>query len=274
MGTRFNLVLEAKNEASNEALSGEVSVMLKDEEARMSCFMEDAELSVINRKAAHSALKVSDRLSKVFDACQDYFQSTDGAFDAGMLHFNKAATIADVGWKQVNWNASTREINFKSPLAGIDLGGLGKGWAVENVRNFLLQEGVKMAFISFGESTVATIGTHPLGDCWPLTIHHPVSDVSILIELKGDALSVSGLKDKGDASPREGVPHIVSPARQQFVKENHLIVVKAPSPLTAEILSTAVMAANEDQRRVIFDNFPDVNIYECVTGEPVFNRLF
>ncbi len=283
MGTRFNLVLEAKNEAINEALSSEVTQILKAEETRMSCFMEEAEISAINRNAAHSAVAVSDNLAKVLDACQYYFQTTDGAFDAGLLHFTsllrdgedfeEAVPIKDFGWKQVEWNAQMQEIKFKSPYTGIDLGGFGKGWAVEKVRDFLLKEGVSMAFISFGESTVATIGTHPLGECWPLSIHHPVSKVSILIELKGDALSVSGLKDKGDAFPQEGVAHIVSPANNQVVKENQLIVVKAPSALTAEVLSTAVMAANEHQLAVIFNNFPDVSIYECVTGEPVFNRL-
>ncbi|GAO28882.1 thiamin biosynthesis lipoprotein ApbE [Geofilum rubicundum JCM 15548] len=284
MGTRFNLVLETKTEASNEALSGEVAVMLKEEEARMSCYMEEAELSVINRKAAHSAVKVSDPLARVFDACDYFYQATDGAFDAGLLHLTRtlksgdlsleeAAVMGEVGWKQVDWNPKTREIKFKGPLAGIDLGGIGKGWAVEKVRDFLLEKGVEIAFISFGESTVATIGTHPLGDCWPLTIHHPVSQVSMLIELKDDALSVSGLKEKGDAQTKEGVPHIIRAANNTVVEEDQLIVVKAPSPLTAEVLSTAVMAANEHQRAVIFDNFPDVSIYECVTGEPVFNRL-
>ncbi len=284
MGTRFNLVLEAKNEASNEALSGEVAVMLKDDEARMSCFLEEAELSVINRKAAHSAVKVSDQLARVFDACDYFYQATDGAFDAGMLNLIRSmksgtlslddmAVMGEVGWKQVDWNSKSREIKFNHPLAGIDLGGIGKGWAVEKVREFLVGKGVEMAFISFGESTVATIGTHPLGDCWPLTIHHPVSEVSMLIELNDNALSVSGLQEKGDSNPKEGIPHIISPANSTVVTDDKLIVVKAPSPLTAEVLSTAVMAANEQQRTVVFDNFPDVSIYSCVTGEPVFNRL-
>jgi FAD:protein FMN transferase len=284
MGTRFNLVLETKTEALNKALSGEVAVMLREEEARMSCFMEEAELSVINRHAAHSSVTVSHRLARVLDACQYFYQTTDGAFDAGLLHLTRSlksgslslvetADLSEVGWKQVDWNPKTREIKFKHPLAGIDLGGFGKGWAVERVREFLLQKGIEMAFISFGESTVATIGSHPLGDCWPLNIHHPVSEVSMLVELNDNALSVSGLKEKGDANPNEGMPHIFRPANNKVVKEDHLVVVKASSPLTAEVLSTAVMAADKHQRAVIFDNFPEASIYECVTGEPVFNRL-
>lgn len=284
MGTRFNLVLEAENEAKNEALSGEVARMLKDEELRMSCFMEAAEVSEINRKAASSTVAVSEKLATVFDACDYYFRATDGAFDPGLLHLTRSlksgalnleemADSAEVGWGQVEWNTHSKTIKFKTPLAGIDLGGFGKGWAVEKVRAFLLEEGVEMAFISFGESTVATIGTHPLGECWPLTIHHPVTKVSILIELKGDALSVSGLKEQGDSQPNGGIPHIISPANNAIVKEDRLIVVKAPSPLTAEVLSTAVMAANEQQLVVIWAHFTDVRVYECVTGDPVFNRL-
>src|SRR5690554_1590691 len=121
MGTRFNLVLKAENEARNEALSSEVTLILKAEEARMSCFMEEAEVSVINRNAAHSAVAVSDNLAKVLDACQYYFQATDGAFDAGLLHFTRLLrdgenafeelpSIKNHGWKQVEWNAQTQEI--------------------------------------------------------------------------------------------------------------------------------------------------------------------
>ncbi len=284
MGTRFNLVLDAENGTRNEALSREVNHILKTEEALMSCFMEEAEVSVINREAAHSAVAVSDQLAKVFDACQYFFQATNGAFDMGLLHLSrslKSESLAvdnkvdwrEAGWKQVEWCTHTQQIKFKNSYTGIDLGGFGKGWAVEKVRSFLLGEGVEMAFISFGESTVATIGTHPLGDCWPLNIQHPVSRVSILIELKNDALSVSGLKNGGSQHPDEGVAHVISPARQQIIRDDHLIVVNAPSALTAEVLSTAMMAANEHQRSDILDNFPEASIYECVTGEPVFNQL-
>lgn len=273
MGTRFNLVLDAKDEVRNEALSREVTRILKTEEHIMSCFMEEAEVSVINRKAAHSAVAVSDQLAEILDACQYYFQATAGAFDAGLWHFDEGADVEDWGWKTVEWNSYNQQIAFKHSHTGLDLGGFGKGWAVEKVRAFLLEEGVEMAFISFGESTLGTIGTHPLGECWPLTIQHPVSKVSILIELKGDALSVSGLKKIGDDHPGEGVGHIISPANQQVISEDSLVVVKAPSALAAEVLSTAVMAANAHQRSVIFDNFPEAHIYECVIGEPIFNRL-
>lgn len=285
MGTRFNLVLDAENEARNEALSREVNHILKTEEALMSCFMEEAEVSVINRKAAHFAVAVSDQLAKVFDACHYYFQATNGAFDTGLLHLSRSLTSEhlavdnkadgrEAGWQQVEWCTHTQQIKFKNAFTGIDLGGFGKGWAVEKVRSFLLGEGVEMAFISFGESTVATIGTHPFGDCWPLNIQHPVSRVSITIELKNDALSVSGLKNGGSQHPKAGVAHIIRPARQQIISDDNLIVVHAPSALTAEVLSTAMMAANERQRSVIFDNFSEASFYECVIGEPVFNRLF
>jgi thiamine biosynthesis lipoprotein len=273
MGTRFNLVLDAKDEVRNEALSREVTRILKTEEHFMSCFMEDAEVSVINRKAAHSAVVVSDHLAEILDACQYYFQATAGAFDAGLWHFDEATDLGDMGWKSVEWNSYNQQIAFKHSRTGIDLGGFGKGWAVEKVRSFLWEEGVEMAFISFGESTVATIGTHPLGECWPLTIQHPVSKVSILIELNGEALSVSGLKNRGDDHPKEGVAHIISPANHKVINEDNLVVVKTQSALTAEVISTAVMAANAHQRSVIFDNFPEASIYECVIGEPIFNRL-
>jgi thiamine biosynthesis lipoprotein ApbE len=69
------------------------------------------------------------------------------------------------------------------------------------------------------------------------------------------------------------VAHIISPANQRVINEDNLVVVKTPSALTAEVLSTAVMAANAHQRSVIFDNFPEAQIYECVIGEPIFNRL-
>lgn len=277
MGTRFNLVIPGLSQSNGECLSRAVNSILNSEESRLSAYMEDSELSRINRLAPTTQQMVSDEMAAVLDFCQLTWEQTGGAFDAGLFRLKQNAGLVDDdfngGWKNVRWNSPERLIHFDSNDTAIDLGGFGKGWALSKVIDHLKAEKLDSAFISFGESSITGHGVHPLGLNWQITISHPSTGVAALFELNNQSVSVSGLKSFNEDLSEKERSHIIRPQHPAFVEENRVVVVKSESPLVAEVLSTAVMAASDSQIKQILSNYVNDKIYVCEIDAPVFKCI-
>ena len=136
----------------------------------------------------------------------------------------------------------------------LDFGGFAKGWFLSLCLKALRQERVRNAFVDFGGSAILALGAHPYGDCWKVSVPSPW-DGSILaeVELRDEALSTSG------NSPLYG-GHILNPLSGEAVTARRLVTVRSRDPLDAEVLSTALMAADEERRKKIENEFPEAEI--------------
>ena len=129
----------------------------------------------------------------------------------------------------------------------LDLGGFAKGYAAEKVRTMMTGEGIVSALLNFGNSTVAGIGHHPLGEYWIVT---PAEGDNHDFHLRDSALSISG-RTSG------GMEHIVDPHTMRFSGKDGMIAVTGRSALVCEILSTGLYAAPEDRHEYIMRQFPN-----------------
>ncbi len=267
MGTRFNMVIPGIESFIGEKLVMQINLILEREEQLLSCYKPHSEISKINRLAAIEPVVVSDQMAEIISLLDDYWKRTNGAFDAGLLNYNlllkkntftgNKITDEIFGWKSVVWNPRENTISFQNGATGIDTGGFGKGWVLEKIIKLLKDNNIKSAFISFGESSITAIGTHPLGDFWPVTIAHPVSEKEMEIELVDASVSISGLMVKTTDGKADYVPHIISAKNGVVVKQNNLAIVKCNSPFEAEILSTAAFSLGEtgiDELKQQFSN--------------------
>jgi FAD:protein FMN transferase len=266
MGTRFILVIPGIDTSLGQRLGQGVNDILIQEERRLSHFLEDSEISFINRNAYWQSVPVSPTINQILDICQDYYHKTEGAFDAALLEMNSGiqSTLESVG--EHGWATIQREgnnIKFTSEATGIDLGGFGKGWAMKKITDFLLQENTTSAFISFGESTLSVIGQHPLGNAWQVEIPNPYTGNSLTLHLANESISLSGLKIKYSPEGNILQPHIYSHHNSTLVQQQRIVLARSIDPLKAEILSTALIASGDLQKIAIFDSFPDVIFYEC-----------
>lgn len=271
MGTRFNIVIPGIESFIGEKLVMQINLILECEERLLSCYEPHSEISKINKLAAKEAVVVSDQMAEIISLLDDYWKRTNGAFDAGLLNYNlllkknnfAGNTITDeiFGWKSIVWNPGERTIRFQSEATGIDTGGFGKGWALEIIIKLLKDNNIKSAFISFGESSITAIGTHPFGDYWPVTIVHPVSGKEMEIELVDTSISISGLMVKTTDGNEDYAPHIISAINGAVVKQNNLAIVKCNSPFEAEILSTAAFSLGETGISELKGRFSDATFY-------------
>jgi thiamine biosynthesis lipoprotein len=155
----------------------------------------------------------------------------------------------------ITLNKESQSITLNNSGTTLDFGAVGKGIAVEQALELLKSNGINHALINFGDSSVYGLGSHPHGDCWPVTVTTGAHTQTF--SLKNNALSSSGLHTVDDKL----IPHIINPETGKLVSENEKIVVISPSPVVAEILSTAIYAAPASARGSIKLNFPGEEIF-------------
>src|SRR5437868_10951780 len=95
-------------------------------------------------------------------------------FFRGAGRYPAAAELAQaraaVGWQHVQLDAAARTVQFDRAGVELDLGGIGKGYAVDRVAALLREGGVRAALIDAGGSTLYAIGAPPGKLGWRLRV--------------------------------------------------------------------------------------------------------
>ena len=164
-------------------------------------------LSAINRDAARGhSVKLDQETAALIDYAFACYQKSDGLFDitAGVLrqawNFTAVALpepqtvqrlLSLIGLDKVVWQPP--HISFPVPGMEIDLGGIGKEYAVDRVAVLLQAEGVEHALIDLGGDFFA-LGPRADGNDWAIGIRDPQHSVATIgqVLLSRGALTTSG----------------------------------------------------------------------------------
>jgi thiamine biosynthesis lipoprotein len=126
----------------------------------------------------------------------------------------------------------------------LDLGAIGKGYAVDRAVELLKEWGVRSALVHGGTSSVYAFG-HLAGNAgWQVTLSDPdrPEDVIEKILLVEAGLGGSGIK-KGR--------HIIDPRRARPIKGRRAAWVISESAARSDALSTACMVMTEEETRAL-----------------------
>ncbi len=201
----------------------------------------------------------SSALLDFADACH---RLSDGAFDitSGILRrawtfdgsnrLPKPATVAallpHVGWHRVSWNRP----QLRLPLGmEIDLGGIGKEYAVDQAARQLAAAGIQSALINFGGDVFA-LGPRANGEPWMVGIDDPNATGRACV--RSFPLRHGGLATSGDARrflKKNGkcYGHILNPKTGWSVRgAPRSVSVKADSCIDAGMLATFAMLKGSD----------------------------
>jgi len=245
MGTRLDALLFGA--ASLQSLWRDIEAEMRRLEKLLNRFDSESEVARVNSDAQFQPVELSDELWSVLLDCRRYRLLTDGLFDVALGRFSDIAFFAD-----------RQSVQFERYGVMLDFGGYGKGYALRRISEMLAGEGVKRGLVNFGNSSTLAIGSHPHGDCWQTGIEDPYGNAGTLatVSLLDASLSVSG---NSPTRPQ----HIVNPLTREMAGGKALIAVVAPDPLDAEVLTTALVAANLDREKVDWlQNFKIDKIYK------------
>ena len=239
MGTRFDIVLLGKDEKLASVIWNDVRQELIRLDKMLNKFDDTSKISMINKQAFLHPVVVHPELFQILTDCRIYHERTKGLFDISLKDFSKVVL-----------SESDCSVSFLSSDISLDLGAYAKGHALKVIWAKLMKENVLHAFVSFGDSSILGIGNHPYGDSWKVSITNPFEENEVLgeIDLKNTSLSTSG------NSPSY-TNHIVRPDSGQKNNERKLVCVVSGNPVDAEVLSTTLMVATDQEQQQILQNF-------------------
>jgi len=178
---------------------------------------------------------------------------------------------ANVGMHLVELDERDVSVRFQKPGVMLDLGAIGKGYALERAAEILTECGVRNVLLHGGTSTVKTIGAPPGLPGWRIAIEHPDSSVAAVsvtnresIQRKGniiathtlrdESLSVSAVWGKSFTESGRTFGHVIDPRTGFPVADAVLAAVVTSSATEADALSTALLTlgpSHHDQLAVI-----------------------
>ena len=278
MATRFEIVLHGENENRLRAAGEEALDELERLEAQLSLYRPESELSHINRRAAFEAVRVEPQLFRLLQRAQTISQQTNGAFDItagplircwGFMADSGAvpdqteidAARAIIGFELLELNASDLTVRFQKQGVMLDLGSIGKGYALDRAAEILREAGIENALLHGGTSTTVVLGSGHNGEPWRIAIEAPPQTVQALIarqegrsdqrdgeplaivELQNEALSVSAVWGKAFVADGRMLGHIIDPRTGRPALGPVSTAVTTSSATDSDALSTALLVA-------------------------------
>jgi len=246
-------------------------------EGELSRFIENSDISRINNSPANKPLRLGLDAFECLQLSARIYAETKGAFDitiGSLLNCwrNKDETPRTPSQEELNLarqhtgthllqlDESEHTVRLSVSPVQVDLGGIGKGYAVDRVAELLREWSIDVALISGGYSSVLALDAPVDTKGWPLTLSNPDNRKQILARpyLQGRALSGSGLQ-KGQ--------HIIDPRTTRPVKGKRAAWASAPDASTADALSTAFMVMSPDEIRQYCSRHPDILAMIMLEGQ-------
>jgi len=279
MGTRLDVLLHGVEQDTGGQVFEKVYQMISSLEQNLSRFDENSAISTINRLGSKKDLVISDEIYSILSACKEYHEKTLGLFDIGIGRVTAEIRNGTVnkdeikgmleksGIENIILNQEKSAVRFRSEQIELDLGGFGKGYALEQLKSLLIRMEISDAFISFGNSSILALGNHPHGQGWKSGISHLLKQGESLFEfeLKNESLSTSGTSPDNTRGDRIG--HILHPEKGLVETGFKHISVASGQAVEAEVLSTALMAASDKEMIEILSYFPDCRAIEVKYDE-------
>lgn len=231
---------------------------------RFSLYRADSELVRLNAQSGQGNVAVSDEMLRILSASNYYSALSQSAFDIAIQPLVDlwgfydvaeatvpspdalAGVLSRVGRQHVSVDAVAGEVALTGG-AGLDLGGIAKGYAVDLATAALRARGVPAALVNLGGNT-GVLGLAPGDRPWVIGIRDPRNDRLISqVRLTQGAVSTSGDYDRYFEVEGKRYSHLLDPRTGRPVDGIYSLTVIAPTAMAADALSTAAFVLGAEE---------------------------
>jgi thiamine biosynthesis lipoprotein len=258
MACRFEITLDARD-ARFVPVAQEALNTIDAIEAQLSVFRDTSELVHINTHAANGPVPCDDSLFRLLCRCQDLSSATGGAFDITTTPLSRCwgflrrsgrlpgedeicAAREMVGMLHVVLDRRRSSVRFGRPGVELNLGAIGKGYALDCVAPALRVASVQHALLAAGQSSLLAIGGRERG--WTIDVVSARCDRPLArVWLRDSALGTSGAGEQFVVVDGRRYGHVIDP-RTGWPADGILsATVVCPTAADADALSTAFLVA-------------------------------
>ena len=292
MATRFELVLPGENVPRLRAAGEEALEEISRLEDRLSLYRPSSEIAHINARAAEAPVRVSPEVFHLLAQALQWGEAMEGAFDvtigplvrcwgfmgdSGSLPAENEIENARrlVGQRKVHLDAEELTVKFEEPGMMIDLGAIGKGYAIDQAILRLLEAGVENALLHGGTSTVFAMGSPGEGKKWIVAIPHPIRSDEILqsVALHNESLSLSAVWGRSFEHENRTYGHVIDPRSGQPVNHALMSALVLKPATETDALSTALLALGPSQADLITAFRPEARWLIALPNEQEFRTI-
>lgn len=259
MGTIFEIDAYGADPAKTAAALEQAFADIRHADEIMSHYREESNLSRLNRDGARQFVPLHLDLYSLLRIAQHFTLETGGAFDVTTnslgLRWKEAAgrgqplgeeerkaALRSVGMTHLVFQDATHSVRYRRNGVRIDLGGIAKGWAVDQAAAILRRNGIQSALITAGTSTLYGLGAPPGESAWNIGIRHPGREDQLLaiVSLRDNSLSSSASYENYTEIQGKRYSHILNPRSGLPADSMLSTTVVAPTATESDALSTAV----------------------------------
>ncbi|HMC12209.1 MAG TPA: FAD:protein FMN transferase [Pirellulaceae bacterium] len=309
MACLFEIVFDAATyRDGTEAAVGALDLVAALEN-QLTVYRDTSEVAAINRRAADESVMVEEGLFQLLKRAVALSEATGGAFDVTSGRLSKvwgffrrqgqmpsvedvAAALPTVGTRHLQFDDATRSVRYLHPGLELNLGAIGKGYALDRAADSLVSGGIRDFLIHGGNSSVLARGGRKSAECgvrnaewesgcieqnaidfghsalrtphtafWSVALRHPLQPNVRLAEflLCDQALGTSGSGTQFFHHQGKRYGHILDPRSGWPAEQVLSATVIAPTAEQADALSTALYVLGLEPAKVYCQQHPETS---------------
>jgi thiamine biosynthesis lipoprotein len=261
--------------------------LIDDLEDQLTVYRDHSEVCRLNATAADRPVEVEAALFDLIDLASRVTRQTNGAFDiaTGALikawgfyrrqgrvptPAERATALAATGTRFIDLDRDRRTVRFLRNGLEINLGGIGKGYALDRAADLLRRDwGLGSALLHGGASSVRAVGAppgQPRG--WPVALKHPWDPDRRLgtLYLNDAALGTSAATFQHFEYNGKKLGHLLDPRNGWPAEGVEQVSVIAPTAAEADALSTAFFVLGAEPTARFCQARPNVGVVLLPAG--------
>jgi len=269
MGTTYTIKInsEISNTASEE-LKFSIDSLLIDLNKKLSTWDTSSEVTRFNNSFGLNGFSISKDFMNVLECAQKISSQTDGYFDITIfdlmsfwgfgpfprgkpIQIDKIESILSyTGYKFLKLEEKVYKLN---PLLKVDFNAIAKGYGVDKVFQFMIDQGFDNLLVEIG-GEVRAQGISSSGTFWTIGVDTPTLNkkskipFAAIIELDGNSMATSGNYRNYIEFNGEILGHTINPKIGYPINSNVLSVSTfAKSCMIADAWATALMAMDHQR---------------------------
>ena len=274
MGTVFEIAAyDHSPEHASKAIEKAFQEIVRIDDL-FSNYKPDSALSNLNRSAHFHTEKVPPDLYRVIEQSMQFSRLSDGKFDisvAPLVDLWKAALRGEgtptparqeevrgcVGYEKIELTPPD-QISFRSPCLQLDLGAIGKGYAVDRAAEVLRSLGIRDALINAGGSTILAMGSPPNQTAWLVHLRDPSNKIDPQVMLKDESVSTSE-QTAASLLGNDSAGHIIDPGTGMALKTIFAVSAVSKTATVSDGLSTTLLLLGPTKGTELIKNTADVS---------------
>jgi thiamine biosynthesis lipoprotein len=274
MGTVLEITLCAEQAAPPQQSFDPLFATAAFVDSVLTTYSPQSPVSRLNAQAGRGSVILPREVVDLLILSREYSRLTQGTFDitVGPLMAlwrdtaQRQALPSQKGLQQARVAVGSHNIRLlpndtaalKRPGMSVDFGGIGKGYALDQLVSQLKRQHIRHAFLDFGQSSIWAVGSPPDATGWRILVQQPDGHPVGVVTLRDQALSVSASMGQSFEIEGQRYGHIIDPRTGHPLQRDLLACVIAPTATQAEALSKGLLILGEHEGLALLQRLPGV----------------